>query len=490
MNKKNKKPELIAPAGNLEKMKIAFAFGADAVYAGIPDFSLRVRINDFTIAKLGQAIKYAHKQGKKIYVTINIFAHNKHIEKLPAYVKKLKEINSDGLIVSDPGVLQVVKKIWPKANIHLSTQANCANWQAAKFWHEQGIKRIILARELGIKEIAEIHKKVPKLELECFVHGALCMAYSGRCFLSKFFRNRDANLGDCVQPCRWKYLIPGHSRPHLPAPSPKQEMGSNNPSSYLGGVGGGMNEGNYGFYIKAKDRDEILELVEEEHGSYILNSQDLCLIKRLDELEKAGVSAFKIEGRAKSVYYIANVVGAYAKAIDNLIPASPAIASKVWRAGLSFARRGRNIFQEQKEVDFLYKELEEKLCHRGYTEGFMFGDGKMAQNIEESHKKCDWEFCGQTGCRMSDVGCRKKFQIQIQIHNSLKLGDEVEIIMPKYDIIKMRIDRMADKETGEELKQAHGGQGRVVVVESDVEVPEFSVVRRNVNKKQEPNKFQ
>jgi len=183
---KNKKPELIAPAGNLEKMKTAFAFGADAVYAGIPDFSLRVRINDFTIAKLGQAIKYAHSKNKKIYITINIFAHNRHIKKLPAYVKKLKELKPDGLIVSDPGVLRVVKKIWPQANIHLSTQANCTNSQAAKFWHEQGIKRVILGRETTLDEIKEIHKKVPKLELEYFVHGAMCMAYSGRCFLSKY----------------------------------------------------------------------------------------------------------------------------------------------------------------------------------------------------------------------------------------------------------------------------------------------------------------
>ena len=463
---KNKKPELIAPAGNLEKMKTAFAFGADAVYAGIPDFSLRVRINDFTIAKLGQAIKYAHSKNKKIYITINIFAHNRHIKKLPAYVKKLKELKPDGLIVSDPGVLRVVKKIWPQANIHLSTQANCTNSQAAKFWHEQGIKRVILGRETTLDEIKEIHKKVPKLELEYFVHGAMCMAYSGRCFLSKYFTDRSANLGDCAQPCRWNYLTP--------SPSPCE------------------GEGSYGLDIKVRDRKETLEIVEEKHGSYILNSKDLCLIKRLAELEKAGVKHFKIEGRAKSIYYIANVAGIYRKAIDMICGDK--------RVSADLRQKTPNI---KEELDFLYKELEEKLCHRGYTEGFLSGNGKLAQNLDDSHKKCGWEFCGQitktrkhentktqkhsaspqiTKTRKHENTKTQKYDIYIKVHNSLKIGDEVEIVMPKYDIIKMRVESMADGKTGEELNQAHGGQGKAVVIESDVEAPEFSVVRRNVKK--------
>ncbi|MBU4375720.1 U32 family peptidase C-terminal domain-containing protein [Patescibacteria group bacterium] len=474
MNKKFKNLELIAPAGNLEKMKTAFAFGADAVYAGIPDFSLRVRINDFTIAKLGQAVKYARAKNKKIYITINIFAHNKHIKKLPAFVKKLKELKPDGLIISDPGVLQVVKKIWPQANIHLSTQANCTNSQAAKFWHEQGIKRVILGRETTLNEIKEIHRQVPKLELEYFVHGAMCMAYSGRCFLSKYFADRSANLGDCAQPCRWNYLTP--------SPSPCE------------------GEGNYGLDIKARDRNETLEIVEEKHGSYILNSKDLCLIKRLAELEKAGVKHFKIEGRAKSVYYIANVAGIYAKAINNLTPAPASSAGQA----LSLLRRGGGAKQRGRgELDFLYKELEEKLFHRGYTEGFLFGNGKLAQNLDDSHEKCGWEFCGQitktqkhentktrkhsaspqnTKTQKHENTKTRKYDIYIKVHNSLKVGDEVEIVMPFYDIIKMRVESMKDSKTGEELNQAHGGQGKAVVIESDVEAPEFSVVRRNVKK--------
>ncbi|MDO8260765.1 MAG: U32 family peptidase, partial [Candidatus Magasanikbacteria bacterium] len=204
---KTNKIEILAPAGNMDKMKTALAHGADAVYAGIPDFSLRVRINDFDIKKIAEATEYCHARGKKLYVTINIFAHNDHIAKLPPYIKQLKKIGVDALIISDPGIIYLVKEIWPEAEIHLSTQANCTNWRAAKFWYDLGIKRVILGRETTLSDIKEIKKKVPKLDLEVFVHGAMCMAYSGRCFLSKYFVDRSGNLGDCVQPCRWKYNI-------------------------------------------------------------------------------------------------------------------------------------------------------------------------------------------------------------------------------------------------------------------------------------------
>ena len=201
--------ELIAPAGNLAKLKTAFCFGADAVYCGIPDFSLRSRINEFNLTKLKQGINFAHKAGKEVYVTINIFSHNQHLSKIAKHVQVLKSLKPNGLIISDPGVLVIVKKIWPTVKLHLSTQANCTNWQAAKFWFEQGISRIILAREVTLSEIKEIHKRVPQVELECFVHGAMCLAYSGRCLLSKYYTDRSANLGDCTQPCRWKFFAKG-----------------------------------------------------------------------------------------------------------------------------------------------------------------------------------------------------------------------------------------------------------------------------------------
>ena len=432
---KIKKSELIAPAGSFEKMKIAFAFGADAVYAGIPDFSLRVRINEFTVKSLSEAVNYARKKKKKIYITINIFAHEKHIKKLPKYIRVLKKIKPDGFIVSDPGVMKIIKKEWPSAKIHLSTQANCTNKEAAKFWYDQGFKRVVLGRETTINEIKEIRKKVPKLEIETFVHGAMCMAYSGRCFLSKLFVNRSANQGDCVQPCRWEYDIT----------SLKSKVESRKDK----------------YFIKAKGHDEVLELVEEEHGSYILNSNDMCLIKRLDELAKAGISSFKIEGRAKSVYYLACIVGSYRRAIDLI------------------QENKKTRKQKNRELEFLFQELNEKLYHRGYTEGFMFEKGKMAQNLDNSHKVPKWEFCGQV---VRNVETHNNASVRIKIHNSLKVGDSIEIVMPGYDIIKMKLKKMIDAETGEKLKEAHGGQGKAVIIEISRDIPEFSVIRRRIVK--------
>jgi len=420
MNRQIKKPELLAPAGNLEKMKVAFAFGADAVFAGIPDFSLRVRINDFNEKSLKEAIEYAHRLKKKFYVTVNIFAHNRHLKKLPAHIKKLKKMDPDGIFVSDPGVMQAIRGIWPKANIILSTQANCTNWQAAKFWQDQGIARVILGRETTLEEIKEIKKILPRLELETFVHGALCMAYSGRCFLSKYLSDRSANLGDCAQPCRWQYSI--------------------------------INEG--GLFIKPQGSEGTLELVEEEHGSYILNSEDLCLIKKVPEMIDAGINGFKIEGRAKSVYYLATVVGAYRKAIDE------SVKLKVKSEKLKVL------------LNKLYKELEEKLAHRGYTEGFMFGQGKEAQNLADAHNTSDWEFCGIVVKKENKI-------IYIKVHNSLYSGDEIEIVPPGYDIIKMRIKKMTNIK-GEEVLEAHGGQKTVIMLAVEKAAPEFSVLRRKI----------
>ncbi len=410
----NKQIELLSPAGNIEKMKTAFAFGADAVYAGIPDFSLRIRINDFDMEKVKEATLYCHERGKKIYITINIFAHNKHIDKLPKYIKELKAIKVDALIISDPGILMMVKEIWPKVEIHLSTQANCTNYGAVRFWLSQGVKRIILGREVTLEEIREIHNKVPEIDLEYFVHGAMCMAYSGRCFLSKEFVNRSANLGDCVQPCRWKY------------------------NSKI---------------IKADRHDEEFEVVEEEHGSYILNSKDLCLIEHLQELKDAGIMSFKIEGRAKSVYYQALVAGVY-----------------------SLVTRSLKLIT-QKKLEYYYSELENKLVHRGYTTGFLLGE-KAEQNIKNSHNKCSWEFCGQV------VQTTEKNRILVKVHNSLKVRDSIEIVRPKYDIIEMKVDKIWDAETGEEISEAHGGQNKMVFLQVDKEVPKRSVLRRLITNSQ------
>jgi putative protease len=437
MKKTKKQVELIAPAGNLEKMRTAFAFGADAVYLGIPDFSLRVRINEFTPKQIKEAIIEARKLKKKVYVTVNIFAHNKHLAKLPAFLKILKELKVDALIISDPGIIALVKKYWPEAKIHLSTQANCTNWSAAQFWYKQGVKRIVLGRETTLLEIKEIHEKCPKMELEYFVHGAMCMAYSGRCFLSKEFTGRSGNLGDCAQPCRWEYSL-----------------------------------------RETKVDGREMEIVQEQHGTYLLNSKDLCLIKYLDKLAAAGVTSFKIEGRAKSVYYQAVVVNAYRQAIEQI-----KVHKKLEKV-------------KNRIVKGLYDELETKLVHRGYTTGFLLG-GKAEQNITNSHNKSEWEFCGSVIANAVRDPLKiiqgKKYKctigsdstspeiMKVKVHNTIKIGDELEIVRPFLPILKMKLTSMVNAETGKELTEAHGGGGgATVIIEGDEEIPVFSVLRRRI----------
>lgn len=418
-----KKLELLAPAGNILKMRTALSAGADAVYLGIPDFSLRVRINDFNLETLGEAIAEVHAQKKKVYVTLNIFAHNKHLELLPPYVKKIKSLSPDGLIISDPGVMATVRKFWPEAEIHLSTQANCTNAAAAKFWYGNGVTRVVLGREVTLSEIKEIHKTVPKLELEYFVHGAMCMAYSGRCFLSKELVDRSGNLGDCAQPCRWEYSI------------------------------------------KARNHEEEFDLVEEEHGTYLLNSKDLCLLEYLPDLIAAGVVSFKIEGRAKSVYYQSVVSGIYARAL-NFLSKKPGDAE--WK----------------KEFKYLHSELVDKLVHRGYTSGFLLG-GKAEQNLTSANHLSEWEFCGQVVTAEKDwfkpVLKAGEYPLYFQVHNTIKVHDQVEIIGAKYDIIKIRPTKILDALTGEELTEAHGGGGsRTALIIVKAKVPTLSVLRRKI----------
>jgi len=411
-----KKLELLAPAGNILKMKTAFVYGADAVYLGIPDFSLRVRINDFNLAKIKEAVKYAHGQGKKVYVTVNIFAHNKHLTKLIPYLRELKKMAVDALIVSDPGVIMVIKKVWPRAVIHLSTQANCTNLEAVKFWAKQGIERIILGREVTLSEIKEIHRAVPKMELEYFVHGAMCMAYSGRCFLSKLLVNRSGNLGDCAQPCRWEY------------------------------------------HLTTGGHEEKLELVQEQHGSYLLNSKDLCLIKYLKELAAAGITSFKIEGRAKSVYYQAVVCGVYSQALQLIFQKISSVKLK-------------------SQLNYLFKELETKLVHRGYSSGFLL-DQRGEQNVSNSHQSSPWEFCGQV---LKVIGSKVFFKV----HNTIRVGDKLEIIKPNYDIIKIKLIKLFDAKTGDEINEAHGGGGSqeaMIELKSTEKIPFLTVLRRCLNK--------
>ena len=269
------KSELLAPAGSLEKLKVAFLYGADAVYVGGKNFSLRQYADNFTAEELAEGIDYAHERQKKVYVAVNIFAKNADFPEAEKYFKFLERIGADAVLITDPGLIALCKKTAPGLEIHLSTQANTLNKYAVRFWAEQGVKRVVLARELGYEEIKEIAEYNPDVEIECFVHGAMCVSYSGRCLLSNYLSERNANRGECVQACRWRYELTAYGR----------------------------------------DGDK-LELTEDERGAYILNSRDLNLLKELNKLSEAGVKSFKIEGRMKTVYYLATVVNAYRRAMD------------------------------------------------------------------------------------------------------------------------------------------------------------------------------
>ena len=308
-----RKPEILAPAGNLEKLKIAIDFGADAVYIGGAKLNLRAFSNNFSNEEMIEGIKYCHDRGKRIYVTLNVFARNHDLPSAGEYIKGLYDIGVDAVIVADPSLIAICKEVAPQLEIHLSTQANTVNWMATKFWYDLGVKRIVLARELTFKEINEITENIPKgCDIEAFVHGSMCVAYSGRCLISNYMIKRDANKGICGNVCRYKYYLVEETRP-----------------------------------------GEYYPVIEDDNGTYIMNSKDLCMIEHLPELLEAGISSLKIEGRNKSEYYVAIVVNAYRKAID--------------------------LYYEDPENYKLPKVLRDemyKVSHREYNTGFFFSEPK------------------------------------------------------------------------------------------------------------------
>lgn len=307
------RPELLIPAGNLEKLRTALLYGADAVYVGVEGLSLRAKQAEFSMADLARGTEEAHRQGVKVYAALNVFARNRDLDKIPLIVNDLALLGIDGVIISDPGVLAIVRRIQPGLPVHLSTQANTTNTAAVRFWKDQGAQRIVLARELSLAEIGEIAAAVPEIELELFIHGAMCMAYSGRCFLSAYRNRRSSNQGDCTQPCRWEYRLVESTRPGSP-----------------------------------------LIVEEDEHYSYLLSSKDLCMIEHLPEVLEAGVSSLKIEGRMKSAYYVAVVTRTYRWAID-LYLKDPA--------------KYRSAPQWLEEL--------KKVSYRGYSTGFYFKTKKI-----------------------------------------------------------------------------------------------------------------
>ena len=326
--KEIKKVELLAPAGNFSKLKTALYFGADAVYLGGKNFSLRAYSNNFTDEELVMATKYVHEKGKKIYVTINVFAKNNDLEKIESYLKFLQDIGVDGAIVTDTGIIYLAKKVAPKLELHLSTQANTLNKMTCKFWEEQGLSRIILARELSLKEIREIRDFIPNTEIETFIHGAMCISYSGRCLLSNYFSNRDANRGECVQACRWNYAI--------------REIGSDG---------------------------DFYPVEEDDRGTYIFNSKDLNLISYIGEMIDAGVNSFKIEGRMKGEYYLATVINTYRRAID-----------EYYKIGDKYKENG------------LYNTELLKTFHRAFTTAYAFGENNETVNYQGSQSNGNSKF--------------------------------------------------------------------------------------------------
>jgi U32 family peptidase len=305
-------PELLMPAGDIEKLKYAFAYGADAVYAGVPMFSLRARENSFTLDSIAESISYAHSSGKRIYLTMNIYAHNSKINTFLDVFCRLADLGPDGFIMSDVGLIAKTLKLRPGTAIHLSTQANATNWTAVEFYRDLGLRRIILCRELSLKEIAVIHEKVPDIELEAFVHGAICVAYSGRCLISNYLNYRDANQGTCANSCRWQYRLM-REKESITEVEQAQISGQ---TSYVPLTGGYC-------VTEAKRPGERFAIDEDEHGTYLMNSKDLCAIEILKEMRDAGVCSFKVEGRTKSVYYIATIARAYRRAIDDLAAGKP-----------------------------------------------------------------------------------------------------------------------------------------------------------------------
>ncbi len=348
------KAELLAPAGSFEKLKTALNFGADAVYLGGKSFSLRSFSENFTAEELREGIRYAHERGRKVYVTVNIFAKNADFPALSDTLAYLQETGADAALVTDPGVFSLAKKVAPKLNLHISTQANTTNQYAAKFWQEQGAERVVLARELSLAEIAQIHAYCPDLQLEAFIHGAMCISYSGRCLLSNYLAGRDSNRGACVQACRWKYTVRAQRE-----------------ESAQGGE---------------------LEVQEDERGTYLLNSKDLNMLPYLDELAKAGVCSFKIEGRMKSSYYLATVVNAYRRVLDGTL----------------------NVAQAQAEL--------KKVAHRAFTAAYALGENAETVNYTDSQESGTREY-------VADVLEGGDCPI-IQMRNRFKVGEELEILSP------------------------------------------------------------
>lgn len=406
------KMELLAPAGNMEKMKMAFRYGADAVFLAGKKFGLRAYGGNFDNDQLKYAVQYAHDRGKKIYITVNIIPREDELEGLDEYLKYLYEIGVDAVIVSDLGVFSVCREAAPNLPIHISTQASSANWRSVKMWKDLGAERIVLAREVSVAEMADIRKKVD-VELEVFGHGAMCISWSGRCLLSNFFTHgkRQSNRGECIQACRFKYSVMEESRP-----------------------------------------GQYFPIEEDEHGTYIFNSKDLCLIEHIPELVEAGVSSLKLEGRMKSVYYVAAVVATYRKAID------------------AYYKEKENYkFREE------WKEELEKISHRPYTTGFAFNDANEdSQAYDKSQPVQPYDFIGMIKEYDEETKTAK-----VQQRNHFKVGEIIECLSPSGEVFPLKIGKLTNEDGDEVEKAPHPLE--MLTMEAERKLEPYTIMRRKAH---------
>lgn len=406
-----KKPELLIPASSLEVLKTAVVFGADAVYVGGEAYGLRAKAKNFSLGEIEEGILFAHERGVRVYITANILAHNRDLEGAKQYFEELKGLKPDGLIIADPGMFLLAKEICPEIEVHISTQANNTNHQTYRFWHEQGVKRVVAARELSLMEIEEICRNIPAgMEMECFVHGAMCISYSGRCLLSNYFTGRDANQGSCTHPCRWRYAVVEEQRP-----------------------------------------GEYLPVYENDRGTFLFNSKDLCMIEHVPELVKAGIHSFKVEGRMKAALYVATVTRTYRKAIDDYF-----LSEETYRNNMEWYRR---------EIG--------RCTYRRFTTGFYFEKAdENTQIYDNSTYLNESVYLGIVEEVDAGRGAR------IEQKNKFSVGDRIEIMKPSGSNQETEVLALTT-ETGESVPDApHGKQ--VLYVKLSVSPEPFDLLRKNL----------
>lgn len=409
------KPELLAPAGSLKKLKYAFRYGADACYGSGPSFSMRTNEIKFPYSDLKEAIKHAHKLNRKFYLTLNIYPHENQLKLLPKYIKKMSKLEPDAFIVADPGVLTLLKKYAPQSELHLSTQANALNSQAIKFWTKQGLKRIILARETSFNDLKLIKKNLPeKTELEMFVHGAMCISYSGRCLLSSFFTGKEANQGQCSQPCRWQYILK-----------------------------------------ETKDTDRELIIEEDKQGTYLLNSKTLCLIDQLEKIKPLNLASLKIEGRNKSIYYLATVTRAYRQVLDAI-----------------YSNKSK---EEKEQIIAKAKSDLDKTTNRGFITGFMFDPVKVGQATQEyltSRPQSNWQYA-------ATVLSQKDSLVKLKANNQIKADKLLEFVLTNKDIrLKPSHFLIKNEQSHPKLQRRMVNTNDIFYLKSSDKIPQGTIVRQ------------